>query len=36
VLRVLEDGAARARSLAEDTLGDVRRVMGLTSSRITV
>jgi tryptophanyl-tRNA synthetase len=36
VLQVLNDGAVRARSLAEDTLGDVRRVMGLTSSRITV
>jgi tryptophanyl-tRNA synthetase len=36
VLEVLQNGAERARSLAEVTLGDVRRVMGLTSSRITV
>jgi tryptophanyl-tRNA synthetase len=36
VLQVLQNGAERARSLAEVTLGDVRRVMGLTSSRITV
>ena len=36
VLQVLQQGAERARSLAETTLGDVRGVMGLTSSRITV
>jgi tryptophanyl-tRNA synthetase len=36
VLQVLQNGAEQARSMAEVTLGDVRRVMGLTTSRISV
>jgi tryptophanyl-tRNA synthetase len=36
VLRVLEDGALRAREIAEGTLGEVRRAMGLTSRGIDV
>jgi tryptophanyl-tRNA synthetase len=36
VLKVLGDGAERARAIAETTLGQVRGAMGLTSSRISV
>jgi len=32
VLKVLRDGAAHARSVADQTLGDVRAAMGLTTS----
>jgi tryptophanyl-tRNA synthetase len=32
MLDVLHEGAARARTLAEVTLGDVRRAMGITPS----
>jgi len=32
VLDVLRDGGAKARGMAETTMGEVRRVMGLTTA----